>query len=120
PETIEGRGERLDRDHRRMGICGDGRRLYCDRVRLERCTPESRRDTGIRRARRRLLDSRFLSRGPAAWRHCPRGAGMGPAPAALAVAGKGSSDWDYASSPVVGPLVGGLLAGVALRVIGVQ
>src|SRR3989441_9460094 len=46
---------------------------------------------------------------------------LGPriAHALLPVAGKGSSDWDYASIPILGPLVGGTLAGVALRVIGV-
>jgi glycerol uptake facilitator protein len=40
--------------------------------------------------------------------------------ALLPVAGKGPSDWNYASIPVLGPLVGGALAGVALRVLGVQ
>ena len=47
---------------------------------------------------------------------------LGPriAHALLPVAGKGASDWNYASIPVVGPLVGGLVAGVALRIIGVQ
>jgi glycerol uptake facilitator protein len=39
--------------------------------------------------------------------------------AVLPIAGKGASDWNYASIPVVGPLVGGALAGVLLRVIGV-
>jgi glycerol uptake facilitator protein len=38
--------------------------------------------------------------------------------AVLPIAGKGASDWNYASIPVVGPLVGGGLAGVLLRVIG--
>src|SRR5882762_8497470 len=47
---------------------------------------------------------------------------LGPriAHALLPVAGKTSSDWNYASIPVLGPLVGGALAGVALRVLGVQ
>src|SRR5229473_3319630 len=46
---------------------------------------------------------------------------LGPriAHALLPVAGKTSSDWGYAPIPVLGPLVGGTLAGVALRVIGV-
>jgi len=47
---------------------------------------------------------------------------LGPriAHAILPVNGKGTSDWNYASVPVVGPLLGGVLAGVALRVFGVQ
>jgi glycerol uptake facilitator protein len=47
---------------------------------------------------------------------------LGPriAHAILPVNGKGTSDWNYASVPVVGPLLGGLLAGLALRVFGVQ
>ena len=47
---------------------------------------------------------------------------LGPriAHALLPVAGKTSSDWGYASIPVVGPLLGGALAGMALRVFGVQ
>jgi len=47
---------------------------------------------------------------------------LGPriAHALLPVAGKTSSDWRYAPIPVLGPLVGGALAGVALRVLGVQ
>lgn len=47
---------------------------------------------------------------------------LGPriAHAILPVAGKGPSDWDYASIPVLGPLIGGALAGLALRTLGVQ
>lgn len=46
---------------------------------------------------------------------------LGPrvAHAILPVAGKGSSDWAYAPIPVLGPLVGGALAGILLRVLGV-
>jgi glycerol uptake facilitator protein len=45
---------------------------------------------------------------------------LGPrlAHAALPIAGKGPSDWGYASIPVIGPLIGGALAGVLLRMIG--
>lgn len=35
--------------------------------------------------------------------------------ALLPIAGKGGSDWAYAPIPVVGPLAGGALAGIALR-----
>jgi glycerol uptake facilitator protein len=47
---------------------------------------------------------------------------LGPriAHAILPIAGKGGSDWAYAPIPVIGPLVGGALAGVLLRVIGVS
>ena len=38
--------------------------------------------------------------------------------AILPVAGKGGSDWGYATIPVVGPLVGGVLAGWLLRILG--
>jgi glycerol uptake facilitator protein len=38
--------------------------------------------------------------------------------AILPVAGKGGSDWGYATIPVVGPLVGGMLAGWLLRILG--
>lgn len=37
--------------------------------------------------------------------------------ALLPVAGKGGSDWNYAVVPVLGPLIGGGLAGVLLRLI---
>ena len=45
---------------------------------------------------------------------------LGPriAHAILPVAGKGDSDWGYAAVPVIGPLVGGVLAGLLIRVIG--
>lgn len=35
--------------------------------------------------------------------------------AILPIAGKGPSDWSYAPIPVIGPLIGGALAGVLLR-----
>jgi glycerol uptake facilitator protein len=38
----------------------------------------------------------------------------------LPVAGKGGSDWSYAAIPVVGPLLGGALAGWLLRILGVS
>lgn len=37
--------------------------------------------------------------------------------AILPVAGKGDSDWSYAAIPIVGPLLGGALAGWLLRVL---
>ena len=37
----------------------------------------------------------------------------------LPIAGKGPSDWGYAIVPVIGPLVGGTLAGLLLRAFGV-
>ncbi|HLV96201.1 MAG TPA: MIP/aquaporin family protein [Candidatus Acidoferrales bacterium] len=37
----------------------------------------------------------------------------------LPVAGKGKSDWGYAVVPILGPLIGGALAGALLRVIGI-
>jgi glycerol uptake facilitator protein len=38
--------------------------------------------------------------------------------ALLPIAGKGRSDWSYASVPVLGPLIGGGLAGAFMRVVG--
>jgi glycerol uptake facilitator protein len=47
---------------------------------------------------------------------------LGPriAHAILPIAGKGGSDWSYAPIPVIGPLIGGALAGTLLRLIGVS
>jgi glycerol uptake facilitator protein len=46
---------------------------------------------------------------------------LGPriAHAILPIAGKGGSDWTYAPIPVLGPLAGGVLAGVLLRALGI-
>ena len=46
---------------------------------------------------------------------------LGPrlAHALLPIAGKGGSDWSYASIPIAGPLVGGTLAGWLLRFLAV-
>ena len=38
--------------------------------------------------------------------------------AILPIAGKGGSDWRYAGIPVLGPLTGGVIAGLILRAIG--
>jgi glycerol uptake facilitator protein len=45
---------------------------------------------------------------------------LGPriAHAVLPIAGKGGSDWGYAWIPIAGPLVGGVLAGLLVKVIG--
>jgi glycerol uptake facilitator protein len=45
---------------------------------------------------------------------------LGPriAHAFLPIAGKGGSDWGYAPIPVVGPLIGGALAGVLIKGVG--
>lgn len=40
--------------------------------------------------------------------------------AILPVAGKGSSDWSYAPIPVIGPLLGGALAGFLLRFLAIS
>ena len=40
--------------------------------------------------------------------------------AILPISGKGGSDWSYAPIPVIGPLLGGALAGWLLRVLGVS
>jgi glycerol uptake facilitator protein len=46
---------------------------------------------------------------------------LGPrvAHALLPIAGKGSSGWDYAVIPVVGPVIGAVLAGLAVAAIGI-
>ena len=47
---------------------------------------------------------------------------LGPriAHAVLPVAGKGAADWSYAPIPVIGPLLGGTLAGLLLRTLGIS
>jgi glycerol uptake facilitator protein len=40
--------------------------------------------------------------------------------AILPIAGKGGSDWGYAPIPLIGPLIGGGLAGVLLRVLAIS
>jgi glycerol uptake facilitator protein len=44
---------------------------------------------------------------------------LGPrvAHSVLPIAGKGSSDWHYAAIPIVGPLIGGAAAGLAIRAL---
>ena len=39
--------------------------------------------------------------------------------ALLPIAGKGSSGWDYALVPIVGPVIGGMLAGLLIRLLGI-
>jgi glycerol uptake facilitator protein len=38
--------------------------------------------------------------------------------AVLPIWGKGGSDWNYAAVPVAGPVIGGMLAGLLIRVLG--
>src|ERR1700675_1584315 len=47
---------------------------------------------------------------------------LGPriAHAVLPIAGKGGSDWGYAPIPVIGPMLGGALAGLLLRLLAVS
>lgn len=47
---------------------------------------------------------------------------LGPriAHAILPIAGKGGSDWGYAHIPVIGPLIGGTVAGLLLRVLAIS
>jgi glycerol uptake facilitator len=40
--------------------------------------------------------------------------------AILPIAGKGTSDWGYAPIPVIGPLVGSVLAGILLRALNIH
>jgi glycerol uptake facilitator protein len=44
---------------------------------------------------------------------------LGPriAHAILPIAGKGASGWDYAAIPVFGPLAGGALAGLPVKIL---
>lgn len=46
---------------------------------------------------------------------------LGPriAHALLPIAGKGSSGWDYAHVPVIGPIIGAALAGIAVGFVGI-
>ena len=46
---------------------------------------------------------------------------LGPrlAHALLPIPGKRDSDWGYAPIPIVGPLIGGVLAGVLVRIVGI-
>ena len=40
--------------------------------------------------------------------------------AILPIAGKGGSDWSYAPIPIVGPLLGGALAGLLLKILAIN
>jgi glycerol uptake facilitator protein len=46
---------------------------------------------------------------------------LGPriAHAILPISGKGTSDWGYAPVPILGPLLGGALAGLSLRLLNI-
>jgi glycerol uptake facilitator protein len=46
---------------------------------------------------------------------------LGPrlAHALLPIAGKGSSGWDYAAIPIIGPVIGAMLAGLAVVAVGI-
>jgi glycerol uptake facilitator protein len=39
--------------------------------------------------------------------------------AVLPISGKGSSEWNYALVPIAGPAIGGILAGLLIRVLGI-
>src|SRR5213079_1611410 len=47
---------------------------------------------------------------------------LGPrvAHAILPIAGKGGSDWGYATIPIAGPVIGGSLAGALLRLLAIS
>jgi glycerol uptake facilitator protein len=47
---------------------------------------------------------------------------LGPriAHAILPISGKGGSDWGYAGIPIIGPLIGGSLAGLLLRILAIS
>jgi hypothetical protein len=48
------------------------------------------------------------------WRAIP---GNDPAHAVLPITGKAGSDWSYAGIAIAGPVIGGALAGLAMRVM---
>ena len=39
--------------------------------------------------------------------------------AILPISGKGSSEWSYALVPIAGPIIGGILAGLLVRALGI-